>query len=711
MAHTGFLFARALPITFWIFSASCNILWENDGATDKQPEDSRGEGGYAFFALRSCHLELHGDGGQFFSPDYLCSSPPLWCNWTVQVDPGKRIRLQLEDFTPADACQLKNDQLHLDESPGSGRHRILERCWERAEYTTESNTLHVVLLIGKDPRPPYRGFHGHYYALPPSRKGKPKDKHKFTGNLSDKDKKMVTNLLVTTIPLTLSLERDFGLPTSNPVTGGPQTSDGVVFGSQSSDTKNVDIRNTVGSVAMWNSEEKQNGVENFSIRVGDLVNHHDGNSVKKSPSNETEELDSRHTASVVLNPYRERPMSEDGSTAVQHSQLGPPQWAWSPGDLRNVEMGSWSLRTLNDEWDDQLSSEFSVHHSTSAPVQPWLESGETGGIEMVKTRVTTHAGYHTKTAEPMKESSQSQRYSRNASHLVHLPGDYLFEVAVEVYANVGKVHNWDHFMKSLRMSVETMVRDELRFGQLKDVSFDRVKKLYVCRLHAGVLFILWLQFTEGSEGEQTYRALSSALKRLLRKAVKLGSNKQFNTTFVASISTEDVNECETQLVLCHMHADCVNQFGSYTCHCRPGFKDASRLLSRGPVCVDVEGSAQTVSPMLLQGLYALCFLLGLFLLVLLCIVAVMYRRHHHGMFLVPCQNHSYVGGGAGNNSSCSGGSHLSPPPPPVPRPGDGWGSGSSSDSFPSGSLPLLKFSRLFPSEGARSREQEEGIKL
>lgn len=49
----------------------------------------------------------------------------------------------------------------------------------------------------------------------------------------------------------------------------------------------------------------------------------------------------------------------------------------------------------------------------------------------------------------------------------------------------------------------------------------------------------------------------------------------------------DVNECGTQLVLCDINADCLDHYGSYSCRCRPGFRDESRLGSGGTTCVDV----------------------------------------------------------------------------------------------------------------------------
>ncbi|TSK18030.1 hypothetical protein Baya_1410 [Bagarius yarrelli] len=130
------------------------------------PLDCMSHQGNAFYALRSCHQILNGDRGEFFSPDYLCSNPALWCNWTIQVQPGKRIQIYLEDLTPGDMCHLKNDQIHLDESPvSSGDNRILEHCWKRSMYTSSSNTVHVVQLIRSNPNPPHRGFYGVYQAF------------------------------------------------------------------------------------------------------------------------------------------------------------------------------------------------------------------------------------------------------------------------------------------------------------------------------------------------------------------------------------------------------------------------------------------------------------------------------------------------------------------------------------------------------------------
>lgn len=49
----------------------------------------------------------------------------------------------------------------------------------------------------------------------------------------------------------------------------------------------------------------------------------------------------------------------------------------------------------------------------------------------------------------------------------------------------------------------------------------------------------------------------------------------------------DVNECDTQLVVCDPNAECVNHFGSYSCQCGTGFQDESRS-GAGTVCVDMK---------------------------------------------------------------------------------------------------------------------------
>ncbi|XP_038133978.1 uncharacterized protein zgc:66455 [Cyprinodon tularosa] len=164
--RSSLIFQSALLVFLLRFGKLCCV----QGDTDTLPrlsDEPKGDRS-AFFALRSCHQLLQSDSGEFFSPDYLCSNPPLWCNWTIRVDPGKRIHLRLEDLTPDEVCQLKQDQIHVDE-PGaqSGGHKVLQKCWQEAKFTSSSNTLYVVVLIGGWPDPPYRGFYARYQAFGP----------------------------------------------------------------------------------------------------------------------------------------------------------------------------------------------------------------------------------------------------------------------------------------------------------------------------------------------------------------------------------------------------------------------------------------------------------------------------------------------------------------------------------------------------------------
>lgn len=81
------------------------------------------------------------------------------------MDPRKRVHLDLEDLAPDDICQDKQDQLHVEDPAGG--HRLLLKCWREAKFTSSTNMLEVVLLIGGWPSAPYRGFYGRYHAFGP----------------------------------------------------------------------------------------------------------------------------------------------------------------------------------------------------------------------------------------------------------------------------------------------------------------------------------------------------------------------------------------------------------------------------------------------------------------------------------------------------------------------------------------------------------------
>lgn len=191
----------------------------------------------------------------------------------------------------------------------------------------------------------------------------------------------------------------------------------------------------------------------------------------------------------------------------------------------------------------------------------------------------------------------------------------------------------------------------------------------------------------------------------------------------------DVNECGTQLVLCDTNADCMNEFGSYSCRCRPGFQDGSRLGSGGTICVDVKAAGAVVLfswththsaasqlltscclpagcssglPAETKGVYVLFFLLSSLILMLLAAAGLLYHRHHRGAFLVRCHSNSSISSPDPNNNhhcpddnySSPAGSDLPAPPLPARGPREGWA--HVKEHCPAVDLPLLRFSPLLP---------------
>uniref|UniRef100_A0A8C2ZHA3 EGF-like domain-containing protein n=1 Tax=Cyclopterus lumpus TaxID=8103 RepID=A0A8C2ZHA3_CYCLU len=433
-------------VLFWKSSRLQELLKNKNGR--------RGDGG-AFFAMRSCQQLLHADGGEFFSPDYLCSNPPLWCNWTIQVDPAKRIHLHLEDMTPDDDCLLKEDQLHVDEPAGGFRtHRVLQKCWREAKYTSSSNTLYVVLLIGGWPSPPYRGFYGRYQAF--------------------------------------------------------------------------------GPLVVYN------------------------------PHEEFTETNEKSEPSAGLMDFNEIVMNEE-----------------------------------------QMDSDL---------------------VEIL----------HLKTCEPG--------------------------------------------------------------GVMSDASW-----LCVCRLSTGVLYILWLQIGQEHGGPQVHQVLHSGLQGLITAGNDVSGNRRKAVLISVSIAGDDVNECGTQLVLCDVNADCLNQFGSYSCRCKPGFQDKSRQGPGGTICLDLSlltscfvcgaGCSSGLSAET-KAVYVLFFLLSFLILMLLVAAGLLYHRHHRGEFLVRCD-----GSGSRPDPVDRHRHHDDcdlPPPPPPPARGfrESWP--QAKERYPVADLPLLSFSPLLP---------------
>uniref|UniRef100_A0AAQ5ZEU7 EGF-like domain-containing protein n=1 Tax=Amphiprion ocellaris TaxID=80972 RepID=A0AAQ5ZEU7_AMPOC len=287
---------------------------------------------------------------------------------------------------------------------------------------------------------------------------------------------------------------------------------------------------------------------------------------------------------------------------------------------------------------------------------------------------------------------------RNHSDSPHLPGDHLFEIAVELNFSQDLEESWDNEARSLLLSVKNMISKQLEILHTPlSISSKRIK-----RLNAGVLYILWLQIGQEPGGLQVHRVIHSALQNLIAAGVGLRGNHR--KAVILSVSTADVNECGTQLVLCDINADCVNRFGSYSCHCRPGFQDESRLGSGGTNCVDVKaaGCSSGLSSEA-KGVYVLFFLLSSLILMLLVAAGMIYRRHHQGTFLVRCHssssisspdhnnnNHHHPDDGYSSPTDCD----LPPPPPPVRGPREAWG--QVKGHGPAVDLPLLRFSPLLP---------------
>lgn len=198
----------------------------------------------------------------------------------------------------------------------------------------------------------------------------------------------------------------------------------------------------------------------------------------------------------------------------------------------------------------------------------------------------------------------------------------------------------------------------------------------------------------------------------------------------------DINECDAHMAMCGAHADCVNEFGSYSCHCISGYHQSSRGPG-GMTCEESKVSGKrnlcytslqksclvgteslprlfldcswTSSPRVLKGVYAICSVLILLLLLFLVVVAFLYRRYHTGIFLPRCQKTSVSStvetpANEDNNNTENDGrsgadpSRFPPPPPPMRL---------SKDGLRSLDLPLLRFSSLAPPDGFQSKIHAE----
>ncbi|XP_058880426.1 uncharacterized protein LOC131737166 isoform X2 [Acipenser ruthenus] len=231
----------------------------------------------------------------------------------------------------------------------------------------------------------------------------------------------------------------------------------------------------------------------------------------------------------------------------------------------------------------------------------------------------------TSIAHAFNVSDGAYRSHRNVTPLVHFPGEYLFEVSIEMQINHTGSESLEDLERTLLILLENLIQDDLKhLHPPKSIALKRVK-----RLKSGLLFILWLHF--GFGGRSMHLLIQSYLQRLVNRPVaELGTKN----ALVSSVSTEDVNECSTEMLLCDAHADCFNDFGTYTCRCQDGFEDRSRAGLGGTICVNVAGSK---SPTLLEALTGSGFVLIVFLLLSMVVLAVVYKRQQQGEF-VHCDN-------------------------------------------------------------------------
>ncbi|XP_034055464.1 uncharacterized protein zgc:66455 isoform X2 [Gymnodraco acuticeps] len=614
---------------------------------DTRAKEGRGGDGGAFFALRSCHQLLKGDSGDFYSPDYMCSNPPLWCNWTIQVAPAWRIDLYLEDLTPDDACHLKDDQVHVDEPAGNfGGTNVLQKCWKEAKYTSSSNTLYLVLLIGGWPTPPYRGFYGRYQAFGPpvvynAQEGLPETN---MGSQSLPSGLLELNKLLDPNP---DLMYDYNNQPSEMMSENEEDADTEVAENHRPSLESYSqlkaaptVESSTQVTSRWGREASQTPSDPSDSAVPPQ-HQEEGQNQEEEGQNQEEESQNqelKHTEVISTAAVEEASTHPEEATAAEKEKSA----------------------------DDKSRKEV-IEASDQLPV-----SSEEPESESEPEPEETHP--HPNMVEPLSDQRAHPRI-RNHSGISHLPGDYLFEVAVEINFRPDVEESWDNLAMSLLLTVKSLISKQLETLHTPlSMSSERMK-----RLSAGALFIVWLQLDQGPGGLQVHRTLHSALQGLISTHVGVRANGR--KAVILSVSTADVDECLSQLVRCDLNADCENRFGSYSCHCRSGFQDESRLGLVGTVCVN-QNAAGCSSSSESRGVYVLFFLLSSVLLLLLGAAGLLYLRHHRGAFLL----RGHVDPNNNNTTNTSthhyhADSELPPPPPPARGFRD---------------VPLLRFSSLQP---------------
>ncbi|XP_031158546.1 uncharacterized protein zgc:66455 isoform X2 [Sander lucioperca] len=672
------------------------ILWKfsdtqvNREEANQPPDGPRGDGN-AFYALRSCQQLLQSDAGEFFSPDYLCSNPPLWCNWTIQVDPAKRIHLDLEDLTPVDTCHLKEDQVHLDEPIGHLKaHKVLQKCWREAKYTSSSNTLYVVQLIGGWPSSPYRGFYGRYKAFGPPvvynpQEGFPNRESEPSPGIPDFNERVKNGEQLESehpSPASSDLTYDYFSPSSD----GTEPEEAV-------DTE-VDENHHPVSASTQGTSRSGRGASKTPSRQSDSA-------VPPASSQQQRSGQSQEP----LKPATNSPAAnvEEASTHPERASTHPERAS------THLEKASSDPKEAVRAEEERLSEEERLLVEEMPNRLPSLS-------EAAEPEETEPALPQPNMVEPLSDH-RGNLHIRNHSEVPHLPGDHLFEVTVEVKFILDVKESWDNMFLSLLPSVKELISKQLKPLHMPLSIKTKRKK----RLSAGGLYIIWLQIGQGPEYLQVHQTVHSNLHGLAAMAV---GGSQWEAV-ISSVSIADVNECGTQMVLCDVNAYCVNRFGSYSCHCRPGFRDESRLGSGGTACVDEKpaGCSSDLSPET-KGVYGLFFLLSSLILLLLAAAGLLYHRHRRGAFLVRCHSSgsSIAPPDPNNNNhhhrchhrhhhddtySSPPDSDLPPPPPPARSFREGWP--PAKERSPALDLQLLRFSQLLRPD-AYTEPQEGGKK-
>ncbi|KAM4750908.1 uncharacterized protein FYW61_005839 [Anableps anableps] len=663
------------PSTLLVFLLTFGKLCDAQGNIERVsrvPDGFKGDS-RAFFALRSCHQLLSSDSGEFFSPDYLCSNPPLWCNWTIQVDPGKRIHLRLEDLTPDEACHLKEDQIHVDElGDQSGGHKVLQKCWQESKHTSSSNTLYVVLLIGGWPDPPYRGFHGHYQAFGPPVAYNPQE------GSTERSKELQRS------PGLADLSEFESLTNKVELDNADLTYD--YYDQQLALTAGlpwVSLGGETGAEAVKNLNPSPESYTHVYQLMAASTAPTSTQKTFRSGRGATRSLSSQADSAVL--PVTPPPQRRDELKPINNTPIARKVKMVDAADESRLQSNP-KGQISNDGFEQVADDNRLWVHQTSDQ-QP--SSSE--------PQHTDHRHQHPNVVEPQSEHTGNLNM-KNKSESPHLPGDHLLEVAVEVNFSHDLEDSWDSLARLLLLSVKTLISKQLEALHTHlSISSKRIK-----RLNAGALYILWLQIGHGSGGVRIHRAVHSAMQGLLATGVNLRVNHR--NAVIMSVSTADVNECGTQLVLCDVNADCVNHFGTYSCRCRPGFKDESRLGSGGTTCMKAQpaGCSSGLSSET-KGVYVLFFLLSFLILTLLAVTGTLYHRHHRGGFVVRCpssvsppdsnNNHLHPDDSYSTPTDCD----LPPPPPPARGGRESWA--PVKERCPPADLPLLRFTSLLPTDG------------